>query len=40
MIGDDEVLTVRQNIVCLLAGFPQEGYDRLGHLPETVQVRG
>lgn len=33
------MLTVQYNLVCLLAGFPQEGYDRPGNLPETVQVR-
>lgn len=32
------MLTARHNLVCLLAGFPQEGYDRPGNLPATVQV--
>lgn len=37
MVWDVEMLTVCE-IVCLLAGFPQEGYDRSVHLPAPVQV--
>lgn len=33
------MLTIRCNLVCLLAGLPQEGYDRPVDLPATVQVR-
>lgn len=39
LLQDDEVLTVGRNLVCLLAGLPQEGYDCPGNLPEAVQVR-
>lgn len=35
---DVKVLTNLCNTVCLLAGFPQEGYDRPVDLPPTVQV--
>lgn len=37
MVWDVEMLTVCET-VCLLAGFPQEGYDPSVHLPAPVQV--
>lgn len=37
MVWDVEMLTVCES-VCLLAGFPQEGYDPSVHLPAPVQV--
>lgn len=37
MVWDVEMLTFRE-IVCLLAGFPQEGYDPPVYLPAPVQV--
>lgn len=39
MMWEVEMLMVCET-VCLLAGFPQEGYDRPVHLPAPVQVSG